>query len=42
MLVLRMRRLLKVRLHVDLTVLARLATLLDKPTAAHAPESVAA
>jgi hypothetical protein len=36
------RRLPKVRLHVDLTILARLATALDNARAAHAPSSVAA
>ncbi len=42
MLALRMRRLLIVGLHVDLTILASLATALDNTMAAHASESVAA
>jgi len=43
MLPLRVRRLPRVRLHVDLTVLARLATALDKARTAHsAPSEVAA
>jgi hypothetical protein len=42
MLPLRVRRLPRVRLHVDLTILARLATALDNARAAHAPSSLAA
>ena len=42
MLPLRVRRLPRVRLHVDLTILARLATALDNARGAHASSSVAA
>jgi hypothetical protein len=43
MLLLRVRRLPNVRLHVDLTILARLATALDNTRAAHkAPAELAA
>jgi hypothetical protein len=42
MLPLRVRRLTRVRLHVDLTILTRLATALDNARTAHAPSSLAA
>ncbi len=42
MLPLRVRRLPRVRLHVDLTILTRLATALDNARAAHALSSVEA